>query len=93
MLDAIDDLFPGGLLALLIVGAVALLALLAYAGIQESRAWEAFKVEHKCKVVAHVKGHTDLAPGFSSNGSVTFTTISTPDKTGWACDDGITYYR
>jgi hypothetical protein len=93
MLDAIDDFFPGGVVGLVIASVVGLLALAIYASAQENKRWEAFKVAHNCKVVAHIKGHTDIAPGFSSSGNVTFTTISTPDKTGWACDDGVTYYR
>lgn len=55
----------------------------------EAEKWEEFKVEHKCKVVAHIRGSTST--GFSSSGNIV--TVQEADKTGWLCNDGVTYYR
>jgi hypothetical protein len=57
--------------------------------VAEAQQWAEFKAEHHCKVVAKVSG--DLVPVFGANGS--FTVAATPDKKGWLCDDGVTYYR
>lgn len=51
--------------------------------------FRAFAKEHNCKVVGKVKG--GIATGIGSNG--TLTTFVEDDKTGYACDDGITYWR
>jgi hypothetical protein len=77
----------------LIGGIVLLMGLWVVASINESREWEAFKLAHKCKVVAHVSGSTTTAIGFSGSGNMTVTPIHIPEKTGWQCDDGVTYYR
>ena len=84
----------------MIFGIVALLVLLIslaiWAGIKESREWEAFKVEHKCEMVAHKKGTTSLGVGptmTGSGGGVTVVTVTSPSQTAWLCDDGVTYWR
>ena len=73
----------------IIIAAVALLALAIWAVVEDSRKWEAFKVAHNCKVVAHVRGSTHV--GMSSSGNMVV--MGESDKTGWLCDDGVTYYR
>ncbi len=69
------------------------LAIVIPIAVYDSRQWEAFKTAHNCKVVARIKG--DIFNTFStgSNGQMQVGVGSTPDKTGWLCDDGITYYR
>lgn len=58
--------------------------------IQESLArWETFKREHDCKVVANVG--SEISYGISSSGKVV--SVIQPSKTGWLCNDGVTYYR
>lgn len=58
--------------------------------IQESVSqWEAFKREHDCKVVANVG--SEISYGISSSGKVV--SMIQPSKTGWLCNDGVTYYR
>lgn len=76
-----------------VVGMVLVLVLVFWAMVDEARRWERFKTEHHCKVIAHVKGNVMTGVGVGSNGGVTTTIISEPDKTGWLCDDGVTYYR
>lgn len=67
---------------LLVVGAVA-------AANDEAKTWKKFKQDHDCKIVAHIRG--DTFNTFHSDGTIGVG--RTPDKTGWACDDGITYFR
>jgi hypothetical protein len=77
-----------------LIGGIALvIAIAIYAEIQDNREWEAFRTAHKCKVVAHVSSSSTTAVGFSSSGNMTVTPIHIPSKTGWLCDDGVTYYR
>lgn len=71
-----------------VVGVAALVALV-WALVVEAREWESFKQQHHCKVVAKISGSTFNTIG--SDGKIGVGT--TPSKTGWACDDGVTYYR
>jgi hypothetical protein len=57
--------------------------------IAEAKQWSAFKQERNCKVVAKING--DVFTAFGTDGKATVG--STSGKTGWLCDDGITYYR
>lgn len=74
-----------------------LFALLFSFSVAENREWEAFKVAHQCKVTQKVRGDVNVGVGTTvgANGQVSVTPITTvsPDKTGWLCDDGITYWR
>jgi hypothetical protein len=76
------------------VGAFFLLAVLDY---QESQEWEQFMSSHKCKIISKSKGEsiTGIGYGFAGNGQfgTVITSSSIPDKTGYLCDDGITYWR
>lgn len=101
MIDTIKDsirynteLWIIGFLVLAIVG----LAWLAIAAaIAEEEQWQAFSAEHDCVKVGHVAGdtHTGVGYGMTANGQfgTIVTTSTTPDKTGWKCDDGVTYWR
>lgn len=77
------------------IGAIAVAAMvgLGYLVYQEHKAWEQFLVEHNCRVVARISGSTGVGPTIGANGNIGVATISVPGKTGWLCDDGITYFR
>ena len=60
---------------------------------QEQRDWEQFNKEHACKVVSQVDGSTFNTYGVDSKGGMTVGVASTPSKTGYLCNDGVTYYR
>jgi hypothetical protein len=66
-------------------------------GQQEEAAWQRFAVEHECKVVAKMRGHattgTGLVIGADGKTGVGVVTSSTPDKTAYQCNDGVTYWR
>lgn len=68
---------------------VALLGILLYACIEEGNEWQAFSAAHHCRVVGKMESST--APGITMNGKFAMTFI--PGKTGFQCDDGITYWR
>lgn len=84
---------PGLLLWLGIAAVVALIPVLIYAGIQDDRHWQTFRAEHHCKIVAHINGDVFNTFGVSAKGTAVVGVAATPDKTGWKCDDGVTYYR
>ena len=64
-----------------------------HASIKEQSGWEIFKVKQNCKIVTHIKGDVFNTIGVSAQGSVVIGIGSTPDKKGWLCDDGKTYFR
>jgi hypothetical protein len=77
------------------IGAVALglLGLLFWAAEAESAAWEAFAQEHHCRLVGHINGSVAPSFGIGSSGLSVFGTTPIPAKDGFACDDGVTYWR
>lgn len=85
----------------LVLAFLVLLALLIpatfYVAEEDRKQWDAFAVQHACKKVGELSGSTETAVGFgvTANGKAgqVVTTTSTPSKTGWLCDDGITYWR
>lgn len=84
------------MMLLLVVMGVAMTALVAGVIVgarEDNRRWEAFKVKHECKVVGKISGDVFNTVGFGADGKVSIGVGSTPDKTGWACNDGVTYYR
>lgn len=77
----------------LIIGLfIILLALLAgafYIAHVEQRSWDEFSVNHDCKIVSKESAST----AFSTSTDGNMTTVVIPGKTGWACNDGVTYFR
>lgn len=59
----------------------------------ESRKWEAFKVAHECRVVGQMSGSVTTGVGIAASGQIATVIGSTPGKTGWLCNDGVTYWR
>ena len=82
---------------LVVLGAVivAILALCITASIYDERAWTAFASRHECRVVGRMTGDiaVTVAPIIGGNGGVAVGVNSTPDKTGYLCNDGVTYWR
>lgn len=72
---------------------VALIALAVWAAIESGRQWKQFAAEHQCRVIAKIRGDTINTMSFDSKGAPVIGIATTPDKTGWLCNDGITYYR
>lgn len=84
-----ENLIIGGCFTAVGALIVALFVLIVH----ESHEWERFSAAHACKVVAHVRGDVFNTVGVDAKGNVSVGIGSTPDKTGWLCDDGVTYYR
>jgi len=76
----------------LVTVVILLLIGLGYAAIEENKQWEAFKIAHDCRVVGKQKGHVSTGYVSTGNGGGVVTTVS-PDKTGWECNEGVTYWR
>ena len=77
----------------IVVAIIALIGFVGWGVFLDAEDWERFKGEHKCEAVAHIRGDVFNTVGINSNGGVAIGIGSTPDKTGWKCDDGKTYYR
>jgi small neutral amino acid transporter SnatA (MarC family) len=76
---------------------MALLVIFVWATMAEAEEWQRFAAVHECRVIGRVNGHTDTGIGFGMTGSgqmgTVITTVSTPSKTGYLCNDGVTYWR
>lgn len=68
---------------------ILLLVVVGVVTYKEAQHWEQFKVEHNCKIVGQSQG--EISTGIGTDGKVT--TIVGQDKTGYLCDDGVTYWR
>lgn len=55
--------------------------------------WDKYRTDHACKIVDHIDGYVFNTLGTDAKGNISVGIASTPDKTGWLCDDGITYYK
>lgn len=72
---------------------IALLGLIVWATYEDHKSWEAFASTHNCKKVGYIRGDVFNTVGVGANGQMTVGIGSTPGKTGWHCDDGMTYWR
>lgn len=89
--------WPGRTILGLSVFFVLLIPAMIYSSIKEAEDWAAFSAAHACKKVGEISGSTQTGVGFgmTTNGQMgtVVTTSRTPSKTGWLCDDGVTYWR
>lgn len=83
-------LFGFSALGLVAVGLTAWCVWLVH---ESDRQWQEFKREHRCKAVTKMQGEVFNTVAFDAKGNVVVGLGSAPDKTGWLCDDGVTYYR
>jgi hypothetical protein len=67
---------------------VALVACAVHADRVEEARWQKFSVAHHCRIAAKMPGDV-----FNTFDGKNVGIGATPDKTGWACDDGVTYFR
>jgi len=80
---------------LVILSLIAVLVALIYFEIQQEKEWEMFKVIHHCKIISKISGSVAIgvAPIIGGNGDVAISITPIPGKTGWQCDDGVTYFK
>jgi hypothetical protein len=76
-------------LAAIFVGAIGLLVVGVWALVVDVRDWEAFKASHECRIVG--KMHGEMINTFDTKGNIGIGFTS--GKTGWSCNDGVTYWR
>ncbi len=81
------------LMVILIVAIVAFGGLAVTSTVDDYKKWETFKGEHACKVVGQTAGDMSVNVGLSTSGHAVVVPTGSPPKTGWLCDDGITYWR
>jgi hypothetical protein len=98
----IKDILNYDLLEFLLLITLSLLAVIVITSLltdaDDNEKWETFKRTHSCKVIVRISGDTQLGIGYgiAVNGQqmvIVLTPNTTPDKTGWICDDGVTYWR
>lgn len=78
---------------LTVIAIVAVLVLAVQQAARESARWEKFKADHACRIVGHMDGSTFNTFGLDARGNTSIGIGSTPGKTAWLCDDGITYWK
>jgi hypothetical protein len=83
----------GQVIAVLIAVAVACIAMLFKFSLDESRRWQKFAAAHECKISQRMDGDTLTTTTVSANGNVGVGIVTTPSKTAWLCNDGVTYWR
>jgi hypothetical protein len=92
-----DEGWPERLVILFIIMVIILIISLIPLTISEEKAWNRFSKEHNCKVISKDSGtyQTNVITTIQPNGQVGTGTMTNyqPGKTGYKCDDGITYYR
>lgn len=101
MSTVVSDLWEDfGWFGALLAGTIALLVFLVlpvavWMAVLGERDWERFKIDHHCQVVGKMSGSvvTTVGPTFGGQGGIAVGVGSTPDRTGWLCDDGVTYWR
>jgi hypothetical protein len=76
-----------------VIGCVALLAVAIVGSLQEENEWTTFRSAHHCKVVGKTAASTSVGVGIGADGKTSVVPIFTPGQTGYACDDGVTYWR
>lgn len=95
--DMWNDGWPGRLILAFLIFLVLLIPVGIYGSVKEQERWEEFSAAHACKKVSEISGSTQtgVGVGMTANGQMgtVVTTTSTPSKTGWLCEDGVTYWR
>jgi len=95
--DMWNDGWSGRLVLVFLIFLVLLIPVVIYGSVKEQERWEEFSAAHACKKVSEMSGSTQTGVGFgmTANGQMgtVVTTTSTPSKTGWLCEDGVTYWR
>ncbi len=82
----------------LIYGAITVLVLAvmflaAVADLQKKKEWEAFKLANDCKVTSRIDGDVLPTVAIGADGKAAYGITATPTKTGWTCNDGVTYFK
>ena len=72
---------------------ISLIVLIVTTEYRAQKEWQAFKLQHDCKIVAKESDTTFTTTGFSTSGNMNIGVGTLAGKTSWLCNDGITYIR
>ena len=86
-----DGFFGKAILAVVAI-ALLLIPLGIYAEWQNVQAWDSYRVDHNCKVVGKTSPTVGVGVTTGPN-QIGPVILTSPGKTGWQCDDGVTYWR
>jgi hypothetical protein len=100
MLDDFRDMLKeteGRIFLVMALAAIAMIAFGVAGALEEEKQWKQFAADHDCVKVEQIRGNvlTGLGYGMTTNGTMgtVVTTTVEPDKIGWRCNDGVTYWR
>jgi hypothetical protein len=77
----------------LAIGLVVFLGLVIWAAIADEQQWREFAAKHECRVVGKIAASSSTGTAIGTNGQVSVVPIYNPGKTGYQCNDGVTYWR
>jgi len=60
---------------------------------EEQKQWDNFAVTHDCKKIGQTSASSGVVVGMALNGQMGMGLTSEAGKTGWLCNDGVTYWR
>jgi hypothetical protein len=78
---------------LLVLASMAAILFLAYLAYLSEKEWLTFAEAHKCQKVGEISDSYVTGVGVSATGQAVITTGVIPGKTGFSCNNGITYWR
>lgn len=84
-----DDRFVLVVAGLTFIG---LFILLGWVAIEEEKRWRVFAEQHSCKVVGKKESQSLTTVTFT-DGKTGVGSTYIPPQVGYACDDGVTYWR
>lgn len=87
-----NDDWAGKICIVFLAGFILITPFACVASIEEQLEWDAFAKTH-CKVVGRMASSTGSGIGITGGGNAALVVTTTPEKTGYLCDDGITYWR
>lgn len=91
--DLWEDGLVGKLMVMLCLVVACAIHLAVWGAVESERSWSQYKVTHECHIVGRMSGDVITTIGPTTGGGVSVGIGMTPDKTGWQCNDGITYWR
>lgn len=100
MLDNFRDMLNETENRIFLVIALVAIAMIAFAvagALEEGKQWQQFAADHDCVKVEQIKGNVLTGVGYGMTTDSAMVTVVTttvePDKIGWRCNDGVTYWR
>jgi hypothetical protein len=100
MLDDFRDMLnetEGRIFSVIALFAIAIMTFAVAGALEGEKQWQQFAADHDCVKVEQIKGNvlTGVGYGMTANGTMgtVVTTTVEPDRIGWRCNDGVTYWR